>query len=442
MSETRMIRPMPGMLQRYSTAPPAPRHGRDAEPRAARRLLAVVTMAAIGLALSYPRGAGMTLLEWLTWATGGLVLGLVLVRTPQRPLVPWPALVIVAWFAASALWSQDAGATLDATLLYLWFTALGILACWLSEPDDLPLALCAAMVLIVALSTGATIFEFAGSGDWEPWSFVGADRSFQGLYGNRNILAYSVVLLVPAALTLRVRSIAGTVALRVLALSVAVTTLAFTRSSTGLLTGTALVAGTVGVWALRRALTARSRSARWRVLAPLVLVVVAAGLVAVKSLSRRDLTLSGRTPLWASIIESSRDSAVLGNGWGAVWNYHWMPAPKNSVRSAINEALGAPLAHGHNAVFDLLPQVGYVGVGLVIAMQAWTLIRLVRAARSEARTWGLLTLLAINLVGITEPTWTIPLGWILLIMVAATAGRLPRETRTRRPAQDTPGTAR
>jgi O-antigen ligase len=75
----------------------------------------------------------------------------------------------------------------------------------------------------------------------------------------------------------------------------------------------------------------------------------------------RDMTLTGRTEIWADVFNVASRSPVLGVGYGAFWigrlaNIPW------------NENMTWVLGQGHNGYVDIYLQLGWVGVGLFTAV--------------------------------------------------------------------------
>lgn len=414
---------MPARPTRRIVARTAPRHARAGQVDGPRVVLGVISLTLTLVALSYPRGAGAMFDDWLRLATITLA---PLVLLPPRRLTapPWLLLAVVAWIGASVLWSQEATLSVEAVLTYAWITALAFGAATLSAPRTVPVAVALTLALTITMSVVAAALGYEGPRRWEPWGEVGGARVFQGLFGNRNIIAYTLTMLLPAAIVLTFRRRRSALP-GALLLVTAVAIIALSGSTTSLVTAVSIVAIAAGLPLLRFLRATRSRRLRGAAAATILLVAAGSIPVVINLLSRRDLTLSGRTPFWQRLVEVSLDRPLTGFGWGTVWNYHWQVAGRNPIRDAINDGPWSPLAHGHNAALDLLPQIGLLGILLMVAFQVRAAIKLARSPRSGVRTWGLLTLLAITMVGLTEPSWAIPLGWGLLVVVATVAERLP-----------------
>ena len=179
----------------------------------------------------------------------------------------------------------------------------------------------------------------------------------------------------------------------------------------------------------------------------LVLLIAALGAWQVDHISEtvgRDTSLSGRVPFWRATLETLDGSIWFWNGWGAVWPHPWYVAPANPVFDRIVAAAGYFLTHGHNSVIDLVAEVGVVGTALwvllVLTAVRANLQRLRRglqpARREDGRPHRFLAVLALLMLGVTEPLSMIPIGWWCLVVVAVrtpvgaiTEGGLHRATR-------------
>src|SRR6185312_14723915 len=86
----------------------------------------------------------------------------------------------------------------------------------------------------------------------------------------------------------------------------------------------------------------------------------------------KDATLSGRTKIWAAVIQQARLQPWLGYGYGAVWDEEggWGP-----LAWIVNQA-GFKPDHSHNSWLEQWLGLGYVGVG------AWALYYLTTMGRT------------------------------------------------------------
>ena len=92
----------------------------------------------------------------------------------------------------------------------------------------------------------------------------------------------------------------------------------------------------------------------------------------------KDVTLTGRVPLWNYLIQRGMEKPWLGYGYGAFWH-----DPQEILQIALNVpwmstiADGSVTAHAHNAYIDLFLQLGWVGLSLVILSFVTLLFRVV-----------------------------------------------------------------
>jgi O-antigen ligase len=69
----------------------------------------------------------------------------------------------------------------------------------------------------------------------------------------------------------------------------------------------------------------------------------------------KDLTLSGRLPLWLFLLESAQDKLLLGYGYGAYWNGVGSPSA-----DVIDQLMWIP-NDAHNGYLDIILSIGVVG---------------------------------------------------------------------------------
>jgi exopolysaccharide production protein ExoQ len=107
-------------------------------------------------------------------------------------------------------------------------------------------------------------------------------------------------------------------------------------------------------------------------LAALVLLVGGAGvglvanLETVAQLTGRDLTLTGRVPLWEIVWGYIQDRPLLGYGYGGFWL-------KETYGLAVSALAGWTAPHSHNGYLDLWLDLGLVGFGLGLLLLWGTL---------------------------------------------------------------------
>jgi exopolysaccharide production protein ExoQ len=125
-------------------------------------------------------------------------------------------------------------------------------------------------------------------------------------------------------------------------------------------------------------------------LAALVLLVGGAGLGLVANLETiaqltgRDLTLTGRVPLWGIVLGYIQERPFLGYGFGSFWL-------EETYGIAVSGLAGWSVPHAHNGFLDLWLDLGAVGLGLGLlflfaSLYHWWRIYM-RTGSSEALFW-------------------------------------------------------
>lgn len=371
-----------------------------------------------------------TIVLWL-WMAGALV-AIIDAKAVRVPALPVTVVAFLGFCLVSLVWTTDADLTGRATLYYLAMALLAGFIATNTTGDLLIRGLSFGVILVVALSGLAIV---AG----HPIAvYTRGDVSVvQGLYGNRNIFAYVLLFGLCAVLSVGCRTVIGRLA-QATASAVVLIAIFSTQSATGLLAAVLMIVARL-VQALVRSVPPRRRKMTVRVLvlvAALGAAATLANLPRIFSILGKNETLTGRTPLWEAIIDVWWQSAPLqGEGWGAVWTYAWFPSDGSPARDRINELLSRPLNHGHNAVLDILIQVGLVGVILYCVILVVAVIGLFSWAHRAAvpvRTWSWLVILALLVAGLAEPLFATPIGWFHVVLVGMVTARRPPVGRDRR----------
>lgn len=82
---------------------------------------------------------------------------------------------------------------------------------------------------------------------------------------------------------------------------------------------------------------------------------------AIFSAAGRDMTFTGRTPIWAAVWDLIQSKPLLGYGY-AFWTI------QSATAQRITQIVGTFIPHSHNSWLDLWLQLGIVGMGTVAAM--------------------------------------------------------------------------
>jgi len=168
-----------------------------------------------------------------------------------------------------------------------------------------------------------------------------------------------------------------------------------------------------------------------------LLAVLAVGAVVLArqpllALGGRSGDLTGRTDIWAAVLDLGVQHPVVG--WG--WVSYWIPISEPFIDLA--ERNGVVYLQAHDAYLDVWFQLGWVGlalfllvvVGVVLRAWSWATDRRVLGRRSEA-PWSALDLLPVLLLalllvhGLTESRLIVEWGWALFVVLVVVTRRDP-----------------
>lgn len=362
----------------------------------------------------------------------------------QLPRPSWAVLAVLAFGFASALWSTAPEATVGFTATFLLIATLATVIASIVDTRTIVHGMMLGGVLVLGASWYA-LHEQLPHADVPLY----ASGYLAGVSGNRNALAYTMVVALAFAISALPRRWWARVTW-LLATATLLLGVYLTESGTGYGATLILVVVAVVLLVADRRGRRRTRSGRrlWAT-AALAVVTVAAAAAGVELLGRilgRDLsTLTGRTPLWEAIWSSTTGvDRWVGSGWGTVWPHSWNPAPPSAAYAEIIDRTGYVLYHGHNSIFDLLPEIGIVGVAVYASTYVHAVVRALRLrdprrgvspARLEAGRATLLGVLALLLLGVTEPMSTVPLGWFVAVVLATGLAPTPAVPARRRPGR-------
>lgn len=404
-----------------------------------------IALLAAGDAVRYALGyAGWAAVCTLTLAAAAVVL----VRArPRLRATPVALAMLLALMLLSAIWAIAPLATLLGAALQLATATAGLLLAQL-EPERLLttlhgvlqgiLAVSIAFELAVAVLAGGRVYPLVpmpGVESYGPespapyaWSrgLLLEGGRIQGIVGNANLLAMLALLALVLACCLglseRLRAWPAWVA-------VPLVVLALTRSATVLaaLAAVVVVAALLVAW---RRLPARAF--RWTLAGVGITALALVGMVlvtrdALLGLLGRDGDLTGRTDIWAAVVDLWATSPVVGTGWVG----YWPPFAEPYDDLAVHD--GVVYLQAHSVALDLLMQLGVVGLLVWLALQATTAVGAVRWMRAAPagdvalRAAPLLLLAALVAQGLAESRPLIELGFALLV---AFAWLLPARART------------
>jgi len=276
----------------------------------------------------------------------------------------------------SVLWSSHPDISQRYGTQYVLTAGIAILMAKRLSPRQMVSMLMAATLLVCMLSV---LF-----GRYDEDSLTG-NRVFVGLFASKNQLAFFVMLLALAAAAVAVDRLQP-VLLRLLslpALALVPPLLVLTQSGTSRVTAVLAVALFFGAMVFLRLRPVERAFAVLLVTVPLLPLTVfllsgPGGELAarfVEDVLGKDLTLTGRTTLWAVAATVIERQPWLGVGFSAFWVQGNVEAEGLWRMAHVASRMGF---HFHNTLYETGVQLGYVGVGVLLAMFGTALSRLLR----------------------------------------------------------------
>lgn len=368
----------------------------------------------------------------VTYATilGGLLLLAITILVARRReisfvrLVPTTLVVFVGWALVSVIWSTD-----TSTSVWSWVStaALTVLAVTIGHVRDTlqtARALGDVMRWLLGISLGLEILS--GILLDIPIRFLGIQGNIaafgpvQGIFGTRNMLGFvAVIALITFLIEYRTQSVRPGISLASVTLAGVLAVLSDSPTVVVLAVTVAAAAG--ALWIVRHAPAERRGTLQWGLGA-----VVVVGLVLAYVLRHPIIAVLGagsdfsrRAELWASMLQFIRREPVTGFGWFGPW------APLEIPFVSINFTLGEHHATALNAYFDVLLQLGAVGLILFVAFAGIALVRswlVASERRSVVYAWTPLVLVTLLVDSVFESFTLTGAGWVLLVVCAVRAG--------------------
>ncbi|WP_442575067.1 O-antigen ligase family protein [Microbacterium sp. F51-2R] len=340
-------------------------------------------------------------------------------------LVPTTLILFVGWAFASIFWSSDTTRS-----FWSWVSLAGValLAVTIGHVRDTlqtVRALGDVMRLVLSISLGLEILS--GILLDMPLNFLGIEGNIaafgpiQGVFGTRNLLGFAAVIaLITFLVEYRTQSVRAGVSLFSVVLGGVVAVLS---DSPTVVVLAATVGVAAGVLAIVRHATPHNRTTLQWIFGGTVVVGLIAAYIArhpIIAWLGAGSDFSTRANLWASILVYQRMRPVQGWGWFGPWAEGELPF------WAVNFSAGQTHASALNAYFDVLLQLGWVGLVLFLAFGGFAFVRAWLVAserRSIIYAWTPLILVALLVDSMFESFTLSGFGWLLLVICAVRASQ-------------------
>jgi O-antigen ligase len=278
----------------------------------------------------------------------------------------------VMWLAAlaivSTVWSQVPGETLRASLYYLLDTLFAVYLVVTFSTEEL-------MTLTMMLGTTvalASLVLIAGFPQYGLVHEVGHAGVWRGIFAEKNDAAKNLAFLLTPVCNRRIlRPLSLAYGALVLGL------LVMTRSATAIVIVAAYFVFMLGLQLYRR-MRPSNATVLLLLAAALGVVLAAVGYAefgAISALLGRDPTLTGRTDIWAVLIESAKKRPLLGYGFSGFWT--GLEGESGTLYAQVQWFF----TYAHSGLLEIVLQLGLVGLAAVL----FTLGQAARNAREVVR---------------------------------------------------------
>ena len=306
------------------------------------------------------------------------------------------ALSAVGFLCLSALWSLDPQTTVRVAIVYLWVIlgAIGIARTMDADEYMHLLVWCCFLAAIASLFLTVASPRVAFTvGDSE------GNVNFNGIFAHKNVLGQ--VMATGALATLHDIRVTRGRYLGKLCMLFVLVGMAYASKSTGAFMAALVFCGISGFDSLwRRGGAARLTGVILAVfLVPLIIVAVIAPDTLLELIGK-DPTLTGRTEIWAYVIQDIWMKPWLGWGYFSFWRL------ANPAALEISNAVHWIVPHAHNGLLESLLEIGMIGTALFTFILIRTIVLAVRCLHTPQRALAISTIsccAGILLVGVSEP---------------------------------------
>jgi exopolysaccharide production protein ExoQ len=279
----------------------------------------------------------------------------------------WPIFVMPALAFASMLWSPDPGVTFRKSVALFGTVLFGFsVATVLSTKDAIRLLGRVLSLAILFSVAWVYVFPYYAIHNASDYAGNTLEGDWRGVFTHRTGLGH-VAGLTMALVICYGNLIWSSRLLRYAIVVLSVVCVIGADSGGGFLTATFAPLALL----VAQALTRLKPADRSRILILMLVTIMPLMILAPKLLSlgltvlHKQANLTGRIPLWDTLIDVAQVQPMLGYGYYAGF--------VNVVQPQVLAATGTIFAHCHNGYLEVLIAFGFVGLGICIAVIIWLL---------------------------------------------------------------------
>lgn len=339
--------------------------------------------------------------------------------------LPTSLAAFLVWALISVFWTTDRTRTLAGWVALAGFCFLAIAIAHVRDTLQTARALGDVLRWLLGISLGLEILS--GLLIDMPITFLGIQGNLadggpvQGIFGTRNLLGLVTVLaLITFVIEWRTQSVGPGLAL--FSVSLAGVLAALSSSPTVLVLAVAVGLVTGALVLVRHTAPERRPGVQWAIGS-----IVAIGLVVAYFARHQIIAVLGagsdfstRAGLWNQILDFVEVRPLQGWGWFGTWSTS--DAPFTFINLFLRDRHQSAL----NAFFDVLLQLGWIGLLLFVAFAGIAVVRswlVASERRSVVYAWTPLILIALLVDSVFESFILSGFGWMLLVLCAVRAGQ-------------------
>ncbi|MBY6060681.1 O-antigen ligase [Microbacterium esteraromaticum] len=340
-------------------------------------------------------------------------------------LAPTSLLGFIALGLVSVVWSENRWDTLTGWLTLFGYAIIAITIGHVRDTLQTVRAIGDTLRWLLTISLGIEILS--GVLLDTPFAILGIEGNLaaggpiQGLFGTRNMLGFiAVIALITFVIEWRTQSITRVVG--VLSVSLGAFLALFSASPTVLVLAAAVGVATSALTIVRHTRPAHRLTVQW-VLGAMVAIALAVAFALRHQIIRfldAGSDFSTRADLWNLILDFVARQPVTGYGWFGSWERGEYPF------TYINFLLSDHHRSALNAYFDILLQLGWIGLVLFLVMGGVAIVRswlMASVRRSVVYAWTPLVLITLAVESMFESFTLTGAGWLLLVLCVLRAGQ-------------------
>lgn len=340
-------------------------------------------------------------------------------------LAPTSLLAFLGLALISTIWSSDRSQTLTSWLTLLGYAIIAITIGHVRDTLQTVRAIGDTLRWLLGISLGLELVS--GVLLDMPFTILGIEGNLalggpvQGIFGTRNMLGFiAVIALITFVIEWRTQSISRFVGILSVSLGAALALLS--ASPTVLVLAVAVGVATIALTIVRHTEPARRATVQWVLggLVTMALILAFALRHPIIRLLDAGSDFSTRADLWNMMLDFVAQRPVTGYGWFGPWPRGEFPF------TYINFLLADHHQSALNAYFDVLLQLGWVGLVLFLIMGGVAIVRswlVASVRRSVVYAWTPLVLMTLAVDSMFESFTLTGSGWLLLVLCLLRAGQ-------------------